>query len=340
MSCLEKCKSILIVKYSALGDVISATSLVRAIRDRYPSIRLTWLVCSPLDRIISGQSFIDDVIVWDRNGGSWSFFKIISIIRKGDFDVLLDLQGVDRSALLTLFSGIINRIGPHNSWKVLYSVTPGSIWNGQASSNKRLNWLGSCLGIEGNRSLTPSLDISPYVVQKLDKRLWDVPEKKIFAPLGSSKKVKEWPLIRWEEFINFALDDDWGVILIGSGKREKEKAAEIVGRFSSDRVVDFVDELDLEELPAMASLCSIAIGADTGPLHLAVAAGVPTIGLFGPTDPDIVFPYYHKVEKISVSCSHRGCQNWKCDNQECLMDIPADMVFWRMKKLLESLSFS
>ncbi|MEW6041442.1 MAG: glycosyltransferase family 9 protein, partial [Elusimicrobiota bacterium] len=107
----EKILSILIIKPSSLGDIVHALPVSPELRKLYPESKICWLVFDHFSEILSGNKYINEIIIWKRHGDFSYNIALIKEIRNHRFDLVIDLQGLLRTALISLLSGARKRIG-------------------------------------------------------------------------------------------------------------------------------------------------------------------------------------------------------------------------------------
>lgn len=328
----QKGDRLLIVKYSALGDVVGATSVARCLKDHYPFLNITWFVRGNNASLLEGQPYVDNLLIWPEGESVKGFWDSICYIRKQKFEWLLDLQWVDRSALLTLFSGARFKVGYHKKLGRIYDFCP-SDWKDDKPLLQRQSMVVSGLAIHDCHRYSPFLMISDSEKAKAEGMVGDPGKPRILAILGASKEIKTWPVNNWLDLLKKMTGYGWTAVLVGHLQIEREKAAKITEILGPDRVVDLSGKLSLRELAAVASCCTCAVGGDSGPTHLANAVGVPTVALFGPTVPDTVFPAGPNTVVMKSKCPLQGCYNWECENYEtCLGSIDADAIIQNLSE--------
>jgi heptosyltransferase-1 len=302
---------VLLNRHSALGDVVKAMPFAKALKRAFPWCHLTWFVKSPLDELVKCQPYVDDVLIWEEGPRNRTFFKAIKEVKKRRFDKLVCLQGTDRGALLSLFSGIPVRIGNHR-------------WAGFAYTHRVWD-VAAFLGIEPERCEKPWMYIPDETILKTRNYLKNMKRPLLFSIIGGSKKIKRWPEKSWIGLLKEMISAGWSAVLAGYGEEEKKMAAGILNALGNENVMDLVGRLGILETAALASVCDAALGGDTGLLHIANSTGVPSVGLFGPTLPEQVG--LAGLDKYFISpCSEAGCQRWDCPKKECLGLIDPDNV--------------
>jgi len=323
---------LLFVKYSALGDIALATAAASCIKAHFPSLSLFWLASKPYNELLSGQPFVDEVLPWDRSRDPQAFFSLVRRVRSLRFDWLIDMQWVQRSALLSALSGARCRLGFFKGHKFPYYDWTPENWHYEDPILERQSAILEGLGISDGLSYPPRLRVSDGGSRTLRLAL-SVPEPRCAAIIGASKPVKRWPAESWVSFLRMMTDRGWSSILVGHGPEEEEMAREIALQLPEGRTANLVGALDLQGMAALFSRVQLAVGGDTGPLYLAMAAGVPSVGLFGPTNPYTHFPDLTFTASLSAPCPRSGCGNWNCPNADCLSAISPREVLEAIQKL-------
>jgi|GEM_PF-377234 len=324
---------LLLVKYSALGDVVNVTSVLSCLRHHFPEMSISWLLSKEYVPLMEGQGLADDIISWDREKGFRGFIKILKKIRKEHFDWLLDMQWVDRSAVIALLSGASLKVGYHKSLSWIYDRSPGNRWSDDLPLLERQGVVADGLGIHDCSNFDPVLipplcdNIRIDLLKKADAPI-------ILGIIGASRSHKRWPVKRWVEFIGMAMDNGYKVAVTGFGDDEREMADSIIDKVGGHQIIDLVGRLNLQELAKAMSLCSGVVGGDTGPLHMAVAIKVPTVALFGPTPFYSAFAGGSRSSVLCCSCPRKGCKDWLCPNVDCLGDISAERVMENLSGLM------
>jgi heptosyltransferase-1/heptosyltransferase-2 len=299
-------EKVLWIRFSAFGDVLQAAASAQRFKMKYPDVRLTFLTKPDYADILEAQPYVDELLLWDVKKRPWDFFGVIKKIRASNFKWLFSLYRGGAAALVSLFSGIRWRFGYNSTLQFCYTVTH---W-------EYLDILGvDFKNRDGAVIFTTSED-----KEKAESMLSGLPDKKIFAIIGASKPQKFWPVRHWIEFLSPLVAEGWGVVLNGHGKTEAQTARKIEEALRSRTVLNLVGQTPFTLMTAVAAACSVAVGNDTGPLHLAALAGTPTLGFFGVTDAygmDFRMPWFQEVR---VSCPQAGCRNYHCPI-DCLADI-------------------
>ena len=334
-------KNILIIKMSSLGDVLHTLPAVAALRKGFPKARLTWLVHPQFSDFVPDPPIIDEVIYFDKVkfnqmslGEKWSCFKEMrALLHSRKFDLVIDMHGLFKSAVLAAISGCDNRIGFCEMWE-----GSGFISKPIRGEHARGHAIEQYLDVA--RYLGCPADEISFPLPDLEKE-WQAVLKKaeavqnpyvVLVP-GARWDTKVWPAENFAKLAGMILRDGKQVVLAG-GPEDVPAAAQITGL--TPGVIDLTGKISLRELGALIQHCAIYISADTGPLVIAAAMKKPLIALHGPTRPDRTGPYGDEnavVLKAPVPCA--GCLKRHCSRWICMQSITPEMVFEEYKKTVQ-----
>lgn len=320
---------ILIIKPSSLGDIVHALPTAAALRRRFPAAKLTWLVKREWAEVLDGNPDIDAVLAVDLSLGGWP--TAIEKVRAGRFDLVVDLQGLLRSAVLGWLSGAPVRIGFANGRE-------GSPWfytdrvavpSSSLHAVDRYLLVAKSLGLPADQ-LFPLVFPLPHdpVAEARVAALLTSEGIKTEAVLIAMNPSARWDTKQWSaaSFASVAdhLQREAGACVVMIGGRAERPRGEQVIRHMRSAPIDLVGKTTVKELIALLRRVGALITNDSGPMHLAAAVGTPVVALFGPTDPARTGPYGdgHTVLRSGVACS--PCFSRRCTNpslMECLTAI-------------------
>jgi ADP-heptose:LPS heptosyltransferase len=314
---------VLWIRFSAFGDVLQAAAGAHRFRLKYPDVHLTFLTKPDYADILKVQPYVDDLLFWDIKRHPLDFFKVVRRLRAGNFKWLFSLHRGSAAAFVSLCSGIPQRFGYNSGLQFCYKTTHWESFHH--------------LGVEFVKRDQPSIFAAPEDKEKARAMLSGLPEKKLFAVIGASKPQKFWPVRNWIEFLSPLPAEGWGIVLNGHGEAEARTAREIEEalRRQNAAVRNLVGQAPFPLMTAIAEACTVAVGNDTGPLHLAALAGTPTLGFFGVTDAfgmNFRMPWFREVR---VSCPDAGCRNYACP-KDCLADITPGRAAAAFREFVES----
>jgi len=351
----EAYKGILMVRLSAVGDVVRTLPSLAVLRKNFPSARIAWLVEDKSSDILLGQPELDDVIVFPRTvwanylarGRWWSLCKetrrFIRRLRRQRFDLVIDFHGIFKSGLFSRITGAGVRVGFDRDfgkeWNYLFNNWRLPLENTRLSRFERnLNLL------QGMRLDTEAAEISLYVSPEDQRYADDFVAKHGLAgryPLvaihpGTSEKTryKRWFPARYAQVADGLVEELGASILVTWGPGERGTAEEVQSLTRSPCVVSCPTK-SLKQLAAIYGHCHLYIGGDTGPMHIASLMRVPVVVIHGPTDPVINAPYSgtpaSQVRK-DLPCS--PCRDRHCQKLDCLKAIGPKEVLKTAKDVL------
>ncbi|MBI4852032.1 MAG: glycosyltransferase family 9 protein [Acidobacteria bacterium] len=337
----------LIVKLSAIGDVVHTLPAVAALRRAYPNSRITWIAERAAANILLGNTTIDELIIIDTKSWRKKFWQpivlkeVIQTVKKlhsNKIDIAFDFQGLLKSGLIALISGSKKRVGFSDNG--LREKASRLFLSNQVNVDDKLHI------IEKNLQLIKSLEIEnaqpyefPISVSSEDTEYinnllleYNLKEFAIINPGGG------WPTKIWSPKY-FGQLSDWLwehyqlTSLVTFGPGEEILAQSVVKASSLGHTYQITT--NLKQFVALARKATIFIGGDTGPLHLAAASKTPIVGIYGPTLANRNGPFDAKDITVGLDLSCRiDCHRRKCPtNNEC-MDIPLKMVISAVEKRL------
>ena len=291
-----------------MGDVLLCTPLVRTLRLQYPKANIVFLVNSGTEEILRHNPHIDEVLVLSR-ADLFTQLQFLWEIRSRRFDCVLDLTDGDRSAIITAVTGAAMKIGFNNEkrWRgIVYHhcipVRYGSMhmidYHGQVASQ---------LGIHGSPGL-PEMFVGEQdeaVAQRMlaEEHLQDRPWVMIHPTARYWSKA--WPAERYAALSDWFSKQGLSVVLVGSDK-DKKVGADIQG-FAESNPISLMGKTSVLELAALMKRCSLFVGNDGGPMHVAAAMGCPVLALFGPTDPAVWGPRGDRVRVLYKGLDCDAC---------------------------------
>lgn len=339
-------QKILIIKPSGIGDIVHAAPVAKALKIIYPAAKIHWIVFTRFAGILRSVEGVDSVIKWDRRGGLKEYFRVLGEIRRQRYDIVIDLQGLLRTAFLNRFSGATKKLATpllrELSWLV---ERPVEKYNPSLHAVERNYRVAEFIAnLEGKQIPPPSAMVPWLKVPDREKSLAASALRGARAPVAfavaSRGRHKIWPSENFAELINrlTVSKDSAGSIpitpvLIGS-ENERELARAVVTKLKH-RVINLAGEISLAELPAVLERCRLVVGNDSGVIHIAAALGVPVIGIFGATNPVWYRPYNDKSRYIYKKYPCSPCDiKTSCRDYKCMKDIGVDEVMAVVREML------
>jgi len=351
---------ILIIKLSALGDVIHTIPVLHKLRRRYPNARIDWLTSPAIAELLRPHAAISNVIEIARN--DWLSPSRWSALAATNYDLVVDMHGQLRTALLTLATKAPVRIGfdrPRASvWKASSRVLPRQArrhaWKGaregswiaythhmpvptlEAHAVDRYLPVAAMLRCD-REAADFSMTIAPRPRARIQILLDQhrLGEKLLTIAPGTIWETKHWRTEGFAEVARHFISRTFTVALIGSA-REVEACNAVAA--AAPGAANFAGQTTLPELAALIERSTICLTNDSGPMHLAVALGRPVVSIFGPTDPIWIGPYGrpHAVLQAQLPCSPcylRVLSRCRYDHA-CMQQVSAAAVIERMDREL------
>jgi lipopolysaccharide heptosyltransferase I len=316
---------ILIVRLSAIGDVVQSLPIACALRERFPQAFLAWAVERPAGQLLEGHEALDQLIVLPRG---WlkspsGVGRLRRQLRELHFDVAIEAQGLTKAAILAWLSGARRRIGFGNPWGREFSRwlnTETVDTPGPHIVQRNLQLLRP-LEIESPsvRFLVPH---PPDERQRVERMLAEADLRGPFAIInaGAGWPSKLWPARRFAAVaVHLGVRHHLSTLITWAGEAEQAMARAIVA--GSEHHARLAPKTTLVELAALCRHAALFLAADTGPLHLAAAVGTPCLGLYGPWPADVHGPYgpqHIALQKASSPRSIRARRNAPAELMEAI----------------------
>jgi heptosyltransferase I len=322
-------RRILIIKPSAIGDVVHALPVLPRLRKRWPAAQITWLVTPTCAGLVENHPQIDEVILFDRQRlAAWwrkpsAFLELMRFanrLREASFDLVIDLQGLFRSGWISAVTGAPWRAGFATAREfapIFYTqFVDGSVENDHAV--ERYLKMATALGCEeGPVEFTFAADDADraYVDRLIPP---DVPYA-VLLP-GANWETKRWPIDKFAQLVK-PIREQFGLACVVAGAGgDAALARPILSDF------DVIGKTNLRQTVALLARSSLVIANDTGPMHIAAALGKPLVTPYGPTSPRRTGPFgrMESVVRLDIPCS--PCFSRTCSHHSCLQWLTVDHV--------------
>ncbi|HSQ35004.1 MAG TPA: lipopolysaccharide heptosyltransferase I [Candidatus Binatia bacterium] len=325
-------KKIAIIRLSSLGDIVHTLPAFQLLRRHYADAKITWIVEAPGAALLENFSGIDELVVFNLKAQRGLKAKIVFLFRfvrrwRRSFDLLIDFQGLVKSALLAFLLGG-TRLGfcSRNTREPLaalfYSRRAAYFPEHQHVIFKNIHLL-SALGIDATTVDYPLKKpaASPRLQPLMTELGW--PERRYIAlNVGGGWPTKVLSAEQWVE-IAAGLRPDYPLVLLW-GNEQEEKMAAAVARRSGAVIAPF---LNFSELIYLIGQAQLVISGDTLALHLADLTRTPAVGIFGPSSPRRNGPLFPRSRVIVQEQPCSFCYRRKCATMDCLKNIViADIV--------------
>ena len=340
---------ILLVRLSAIGDVIMCSAVAENIKRHYHGTHITWLASPPAADILRHNPYIDRLLVWDRRPLDAAFArrrfgtvykelkKVREIFRPFDFDLAIDLQSLLLTGIITYLSGAPRRIGIHDRHEggslFMTEMAP------KIANPHRLCRYMTALNAIGIDEYSPQPTVSVTADMRKDaQRFWlnhniDPAKPILMVSIRTSAANKNWPPDRFGAAL-LSVPGEVQIVFCGTAQDIPyiKKAQQYVrGTWC------IAGETSLVQLAGLLASAKLLLTADSGPLHLAEAVGTKTISLWGPTRPEDYGPLTKGHEFIIGNGACVGCQKLKCKKKTyaCIKSIEPEIVRDKLREMLE-----
>jgi len=341
-------RRILITRMRFIGDIVLTTPVIRSVRAACPDAYIAYMGEANAVRLLEGNPFLDEIIPYSYGRpGAFEQVRVGMLLRRRKFDLAVDLFGNPRSAVLTRLSGARVRVGPERSGRGrLYTIRVADDGARRTAVEFHNRYIAAA-GIPPVASKT-ELFLSPEEKRDAAAYLrWACMEGKTPDPArplvgihpGATWPAKKWLPERFAELADTLRSRLRAQVIITAGPGDAGAVSALTaGAVSAPAALKV---LPLRQLAAVISCCSAFVSNDAGPMHIAAALGVPTVGLFGPGEESIWFPYDpaagHTALRRDVPC--HPCHLDVCTREgegymECMKLLSVDGVFAAVSRAL------
>ncbi len=342
----KKRTKILRFKWGALGDIILAVPSFRAIRAHFPQAKIHLLIKKEYQELLNSLSYVDNFIDFEKS--NWK--GLIPELKKEKFDLSIDFQNTWRSHLLAFLGGVKRRAGyGRKGGKILLNIAVSELKEMHPVRSKLSKTTVVPKAGTSNRVKNP-VQHQAYLLSKigvnlnnfrLECKLPPQPSFQFSRPYISilPGAGEGWQSKCWSELCFARLADGiinklkYSVVLLGE-ERERKKINRIK-KAMEGKVEDIAGQTNIRQLAGVIKGSSLFITHDTGPMHLAQALGVPTLALFGPTDPGRHSLPSANLFIINKKISCQPCYRRRCSNHQCMQLIGAEEVLKMITQILK-----
>jgi lipopolysaccharide heptosyltransferase I len=320
---------ILIIKPSAIGDVVHALPVLNLLRLKWPAAHISWLVSSSCAGLLEGHPQLDEVIKFDRRrfGKGWrkpsaaaGLFGFTRELRNRHFDLVIDLQGLFRSGWLAAKTRAAVRVGPAEARELGWIFYTHRVRTGFPDGQAVERYLK----VAGELGLGISPVEFKFPTDEADRRhIADlIPpgiRYAVFLP-GTNWETKRWPPEKFAECV-IPLRQKYGLECIVAGAAgDRVLAAQIPA------ARDLTGKTNLRQTVALLERAELVIANDTGPMHIAAALGRPLVSIYGPTSPYRTGPFgrLDTVVHLDIPCS--PCFGRHCSHISCMRKLGAESI--------------
>ena len=342
--------SILIIKLSAIGDVVHALPALEVLRKNFPTCRIDWLVEEEAFPIIQGHKDIDEILVSRRKRWTSSLLRLkdiqrirreaqalVRILRSREYELVIDFQGLLKSGVFACLAKGRRKVGmagAREGARFFLSEPPYPVSYDQHAIDRYLEFcchLG-CSKTQWSGRI-PYEDSHVRRVREL-LQIHGINGQPIIAINPVARwETKLWPLNRFAALAD-RVQQEWGLRVVFTGSGADTGYIEAIRERMKTDSINLAGQTSLKDLACLYDISRLLVTTDTGPMHIAAAMGCPVVALFGPTDPRRTGPYGnpHRVIRLDLECS--PCFKRKCYNTKCMDNIQVAQAFEALREIL------
>ncbi len=338
-------RRVVLIKPSALGDVVQTLPILAALRRRYPHAHIAWLVNRAYEPLLCGHPDLDETIPFDRGaarqgvvGAVRTYARFLAEFRARRFDLVIDLQGLLRSGLLAAASGAPRRVG-------LSSAREGAVLSStdlvRVAGYDRYHavdryWLvAEALGV-GDGPKVFHVPIADEALAWARDLLRDCPRPWLAFGVGSRWLTKRWPPGHFAELARRAQTHSGGTVVFVGGADESP-LAQATGERLTGPWRDLCGRTALPQLAALLALADVTVANDTGPLHLAAALGRPVVAPYTCTKVALNGPYLRAANAVETRVACGGSYLKRCPHGlACMAELTPDRLWPILRETLQS----
>ncbi|MCP3902577.1 MAG: glycosyltransferase family 9 protein [Planctomycetes bacterium] len=320
---------------SALGDVCRTVPVLVSLRRAWPDARIDWVVRDSLVSAVAAHPDLTEIVPFPRSrfAGAWRRPAVAGemlgwarALRRRRYDLVIDCQGLGRSGLITRLTGAPCRVGFRDA-RELASLA----YTRRVAHDPAAHTVDAMLALVAAVGVEPVKDLRLHVSDD-DRRWWADRRAEhgparyaVLAPTARWPS-KRWPTDRWRDLAAAMVGGGHERLVIVGGPGEEPQAAGI-----APDAMDLVGSITIGRTMAVIAAADVVVAHDSAPLHMAVGFDRPCVGLFGPTDPDIVGPYERPeaVVRPASTASARSYRHRHVDD-ELMKRITVDDVLARV----------
>ena len=349
---------ILIVRLSAIGDVLRTLPAFHIIRKNFPEAYIAWVVEEAPRDILEAHPGIDEVIIFPKkelaakikspktfSQGIKQFLMFTQEIRKKKFEVAIDFHGLFKSGIISFLSGAKDRVGFTKPFtkemNFLFNNRRFSLDSDKMNRIDRNITLTEKLGLNIKQG-PPDIyipDKDSEFIQKFLKQNRIEPERPLIAihpGTSPSTPYKRWDAYRYAVVADKVIETSAAQIIFTWANEEIEMVKEIIGLMKYNAIVAPETE-NLCQLAEIFRCSDLYVGSDTGPMHLAAFVNTPVVAIFGPANHVVNEPYKytpHIVIRKEIKCA--PCRKKNCADRDCMNGIKESDAIRAINIMLDS----
>ena len=342
----ERFKNILITKPSSLGDIVLALPALRALRLSFPEAKISWLIRPEFAPLLENHPHLDEIITFDRKllGKAWfhprafgALMSLISKLRRSNFDVIFDFQGLFRTASLAWLSGCKTRFGMANAREFATFFYTHKVTQ-EIEDIHMTDFYLKIIQAAGASDFGVEFGFpqNPEVKDSVDKLLTGHGIQDNYAVLipGSAHQDKCWPPERFAQLAE-KISSQYNLSIVATGSASEAGIVEKVKEKTDVTIMSLAGQTSLSQLVALLKRARLIVSNDTGPGHIAAALGVPLVIMFGRANPIRLHPYRRKHCVVAIDPYGRGTAINNFEPKYDIKNITVEQVYQKVTEQLK-----
>lgn len=337
-------RRIALIKPSALGDIVHSLPVLTALRQRFPQAHINWVINRGYEPLLRGHPDLDATVPFDRRprrrglaAQIHNFSGFLFHLRKQQFDLVVDLQGLLRSGLMAAASGAPRRVG-------LGTAREGASWSytdvvpvptGQTIHAVDRYWLAAEALGAGAGPKCFRLPQSEAEQRWAREFLLDCPRPWLVLGVGSRWLTKRWPPEHFAVLARRVQLLHGGTVLFVGGSEEAVLARAVAAQLQGP-IRDLMGRTTLPQLAALLARADVVLANDTGPLHLAAALGRPVVAPYTCTQVALSGPYGAWTNAVETRVWCRGSYLKRCGRMECMAELTPERLWPVLREILRT----
>jgi lipopolysaccharide heptosyltransferase I len=311
-------ENFLIIKPSSLGDIVLALPALTALRESFPDAKISWLVRPEFAPLLENHPDLTCLIIFDRRllGKAWfhprafaSLLSLIRLLRQKNFDAVIDLQGLFRTASLAWITRCKKRFGIAEARELAHFFYTNKVKQDADCIHLVDYYLKIIKTITGSEVQTRfTFPKDPSASDKVSGLLTthniDPDNYAVFVP-GSVHADKCWPTQRFAALAD-KISPQFNLSIVATGTASENDIVESIKNLANVPIANLTGQTSLTELVALLETARLVVTNDTGPGHIAAALRVPLVMIFGRSNPARVAPYERPHCVVAIEPAGRG----------------------------------
>ncbi len=329
-------RRIALIKPSALGDVVHALPVLSALRGRWPTAHITWVINRAYEPLVAGHPDLDATLAFDRGAmkrgpvtAALTALRFMRQLRQRRFDLVIDLQGLLRTGLMSWATGAARRVGFATAREGATRFYTDCVEVPDAEEIHAVDryWrVVEALGAGG---------VEKKFIVPLDRRAKPQAAERpvVVMAMGARWMTKRWPVENFVAVARHSLSRHGGTVVFVGGNEDRE-LSKVTARHLP--AVDLCGRTTIPELAAVLASADVVVANDTGPLHLAAALGRPVVAPYTCTLVRKHGPYgqFHRTAAANIAC--HGSYLRTCDHMSCMPTLPPERIIPILDEILST----